>query len=124
VRDQEVPTLRQFKVPVVLVVGASEELLGVVSDVALTAQVLVSECSPEAATDTAASMRPLVLVMPEEVYAQDSQNFDALARDVRAKVLRVQIPVPSASQLEPELTRLMHEAEAQRPSWTSELNPS
>lgn len=122
-RDQEVPTLRQFKVPVVLVVGASEELLGLVSDVAITAQVLVSECSPEAATDTAASMRPLVLVMPEEVYLQDSQNFDALARDVRAKILRVPAPLPGPGQLEPELTRLMQEAEAQRPSWTGDLAP-
>lgn len=123
-RDQEVPTLRQFKVPVVLVVGASEELLGLVSDVAITAQVLVSESSAEDVTDNAASMRPLVLVMPEEVYAQDEQNFEALARDVRAKILPVASPLPSAADFEPELTRAMHEAEAQRPSWTGELGPS
>lgn len=122
-RDNEVPTLRQFKVPVVLVVGASEELLGVVSDVALTAQVLVSECSAETATNTAASMRPLVLVIPEEIYAQDEQNFEALARDVRAKILRVRAKMPSAAELEPELMQLMQEAEQQRPSWTSELAP-
>jgi hypothetical protein len=123
VRDQDVPTLRQFRIPVVLVVGGHEELLGVVSDVAVSAQVLVSECSPETAVNTAASMRPLVLILPEELFIQDEQNYEALARDVRAKIMRVPEPLPSVDELRPELMRLMQEAEAQRPSWSGDLAP-
>ncbi|MCA9622771.1 MAG: hypothetical protein KC731_27315 [Myxococcales bacterium] len=122
-RDQEVPTLRQFKIPVVLVVGASEELLGLVSEAALTAQVLVSECSVADTINTAAQMRPLVIIMPEDVYRQDDRNYEALARDVRAKILRVPRGSLDTDELLPELMRLMQEAEAQRPSWTNELNP-
>ncbi len=88
-RETEATTLRQFKIPVVLVVGGSEELIAAVSEAALSAQVLVAECTVENATDTAAQMRPLVMIIPEEVYSADSKNFDALARDVRAEILRV-----------------------------------
>ena len=117
------PTLRQFKIPVVLVVGGREDLLGLVSDVAVSAQVLVSECTAETAVDTAVSMRPLVLIFPHDVYSADEQNYEALARDVRAKILSIHEPLPSADELHPELMRLMQEAEQSRPSWTGELAP-
>ncbi len=123
VRDNEVPTLRQFKIPVVLVIGGSSSLLSAVSDIAVSAQVLVSECSVDTATDTAAQMRPLVMIMEEDVYAQDATNLEALARDVRAKIMRVGAAPHDPQHLAPVLLQLMAEAENQRPSWTSELGP-
>ncbi len=116
----ETTTLRQFKIPVVLIVGGSEDLIGAVSEAALSAQVLVAECTVENATDTAAQMRPLVMIIPEDVYRVDAQNFDALARDVRAEVLSVHEDV-QADELEGQLGKLMSQAEAKRPSWTDEL---
>ena len=119
-RETEATTLRQFKIPVVLVIGGSEALIAAVSEAALSAQVLVAECTVENATDTAAQMRPLVMILPEEVYLADSNNFDALARDVRAEILRVDDELRGA-ELESELSLLMARAEAMRPSWTDEL---
>jgi hypothetical protein len=121
VRDNEVPTLRQFKIPVVLVIGGSEELLGEISNIAVSAQVLVSECGAQEATDTATQMLPLVLIMEEDVYKADSNNLEALARDVRAKIMRVGAGPHQAEILAAELQKLMAEAEEQRPSWTGEL---
>jgi hypothetical protein len=122
--DQDVPTLRQFKIPVVLVIGGSEALIGVVSEAALSAQVLVAECALEDATDTAAEMKPLVLIMGEATYSEDPEGFEALARDVRAKILRVLDSQLDAHVLEPLLTSRMVEAEAQRPSWNGDLATS
>lgn len=120
-RETEATTLRQFKIPVVLVIGGSEALIAAVSEAALSAQVLVAECPVVNATDTAAQMRPLVMIIPDDVYDADASNFDALARDVRAEILHVDPSGVLASELEPELAKLMAQAEAKRPSWTDEL---
>jgi nucleotide-binding universal stress UspA family protein len=119
-RETEATTLRQFKIPVVLVVGGTEELIAAVSEAALSAQVLVAECTVVDVTDTAAQMRPLVMIIPEDVYQSDASNFEALARDVRAEILRVDADAPG-TDLEADLARLMARAEAKRPSWTEEL---
>jgi hypothetical protein len=120
VRESEAPTLRDLKIPVALVIAGTEEILGAVSSAALSAQVLVAECSVMDATNTAAQMRPLVMVMPDEIYDADPEGFDALARDVRARVLHVATDFDGAA-LEQELVQLMQEAEYNRPSWIDEL---
>jgi hypothetical protein len=109
-----------MKIPVALIVGGTEDLISAVSDAALTAQVLVAECSVADATNTAAQMRPLVMVMPEEIYDADSEGFDALARDVRARVMRVPRGF-EPGDLERDLVALMLEAEQKRPSWSDDL---
>jgi hypothetical protein len=119
-RDFEAQTLRQLRIPVVLVVGGTEELIGAVSQAALSAQVLVAECTVDDATNTAAQMRPLVLILPEDVYQADANNFEALARDVRAEILRVDEAM-DATEIESELAQLMARAEAKRPSWSDDL---
>jgi hypothetical protein len=110
-----------MQIPVALVIGASEKLIGAVSDAAVSAQVLVAECSVQDATTMAAQMRPLVMVMPTEVYEFDQEGFDALARDVRSRVLAVSETEIDPAELEHQLTSLMVEAENQRPSWIGEL---
>jgi hypothetical protein len=121
VRDTELPTLRQFQIPVVLIICGTEELIGAIGEVAVSLQVLVSECSEEDAATTAAQMRPLVIILHEEIYQQDPIGFEALARDVRARVMRVARGHTEPLELEQRLTQLMAEAEAQRDSWSGEL---
>jgi len=120
VRETEVETLRDLKIPVTLVIAGTEALLSAVGNAALNAQVLVAECGVAEATDTAAQMRPLVIVLPADVYGTDPQSFDALARDVRARVLSVPQGF-DRTEVEQQLKELMLEAEAKRPSWANEL---
>jgi len=120
VHNTEVTTQRQFQIPVVLVVGGCEELLSVVTNVAVSIQVLVSECSVADVTNTATQMRPLVLIVNQDVYQRDALGFDELARDIRAKVMTVDDPPHEPSILDEELRLLMDEAESQRPSWNGD----
>ena len=121
-RETEAPTLRHFKIPTILVVGGSEELIRAVSEVALSMQVLVAECGVADVTDTATQMQPLLLAMTPEVYGSDASNFDALARDIRALVLQVgKREADDLSALEHHVQELMHEVETKRPSWAGEL---
>jgi hypothetical protein len=113
-------TLKDMRIPVALVVAGTEAIIGAVSDAALSAQVLVAECGVADATNTAAQMRPLVMVIPATVYDSDADGFDALAQDVRAQVMRVPLGF-DPKQLENDLRNLMLEAENKRPSWTDEL---
>ncbi len=121
VSDSDVPTMKPARVPITLVVGGDDALIGAVSEAAISAQLLVAECSVLDAASSAAEMRPLVIVIPTEVYEADVEGYDSLARDVRARLLVVAGEVVSASDLEEHLILLMTDAEEQRPSWTGEL---
>ncbi|MBW2457229.1 MAG: hypothetical protein JRI68_22135 [Deltaproteobacteria bacterium] len=120
VRETDAETLRDMKIPVTLVVGGSEELLAAVGSAALSAQVLVAECGTGDATDTAAQMRPLVIVVPADIFDGDPDGYQTLARDVRAQVMRVPADFAPAD-FEEELKTLMLQAEAKRPSWSDDL---
>ncbi len=109
-----------MKIPVTLVVEGSEDLLAAVGSAALSAQVLVAECGTADATDTAAQMRPLVIVVPSDIFDSDPDGFQTLARDVRAQVMRVAADFDPA-ELEEQLKDLMLQAEAKRPSWSDNL---
>ncbi len=121
VSDFEAPTLKQMQIPVALVVGGSDRLISAISEAAVVTQVLVAECSVTDAPTMAAQMRPLVLVMSEDVYGTDREGFDSLARDVRSRVLAVADEDMEPAQLEAQLAELMLEAEGQRPSWTGDF---
>lgn len=113
--------MRQLNVPVTLVVGGTMELIKAVGQAALTAQVLVAECSVADVATTAAQMRPLVIVLPEHVYQFDAESFEALAIDVRSRLLRVSEDQLDQDQLQRDLLSLMLEAERERPSWVAEF---
>lgn len=110
----DTPTYKRPDVPLALVVAGDEALLRTVAKAALTAQVLLAECTAADATNTAATMKPLVIVVPERVYATDSQSYDDLARDVQAGLLRVDDAGDDATGLENRLISLMMEAESRR----------
>jgi hypothetical protein len=121
VRENEAPTLRQFKIPTVLVIGGTEPLIAAVTQAALAQQVLVAECGLDDATTTAANMRPLVLIISEDVYQSDPEGFAALATDIRAGLMRVDPAHCSSREIEALMAEHMAEAEAKRPSWIDEL---
>ncbi len=116
----DAPTLRQLHVPVALVVGGGPELVRLVEDAALSAQVLVAECTLADVTNRAAELRPLVMIMSEDVYGFDPDSFEALAKDVRSRVITVPTEGLRADVLKARLAAIMLEAEDHRPSWTGE----
>ena len=121
-RESESPTLKHMQIPVALLVGGTERLISAVSDAALSAQVLVAECTVADAATMAAQMRPLVIVMTVEVYQFDPDSFDALAQDVRSRLLTLDDNAIDHVALEAEQSQLMLESESQRPSWTGDLS--
>ena len=85
----------------VVVVGGPPELVAAVrqaAGVAASARVETSEIS-NAATVIATS-RPFAIVMSEDIYAFDSVEFDSLARDVRAALIKVATAGLDAPKLE------------------------
>lgn len=120
VARSETPTLRQVQVPVALVIGGTHELVQAVEDASLSAQVLVADCTVAEATNRAASMRPLVMVMPEDVYAFDPESFEALARDVRSRVLTIPTEGIAPDALRGRLEAVMLEAETLRQGWSDD----
>jgi hypothetical protein len=81
-------TQKVVRIAVVLVVGGSRSLLDAVHG--CTSSVNAAEvvsCDVRQAATRAAELRPAAIVMSEEVYAFDSAEFDALARDVRAQLI-------------------------------------
>lgn len=117
--DSGTPTPKQLRIPVALLVGGDAATIALLSEAAVGAQVLVAECAEADVITAAAQMRPLVLVVPEDIYVRDPEELEALARDIRATVLRLgQVDQPDAGVLEAQLSALMIEAEHKRPSWT------
>jgi hypothetical protein len=75
---------------VVVVVGGPADLIGATrqaAGVVAAARLELAELG-NAAT-VAATHRPFAIVMSEDVYAFDGAEFDALARDVSATLIRV-----------------------------------
>src|ERR1043165_1503108 len=75
--------------PTVLVVGAGAELIERCRRSAEIAKSFLETADMANAATMAARCRPMVIVLTEDLYAFDPDEFDALARDVRGKVVRV-----------------------------------
>ncbi|MBI4705822.1 MAG: hypothetical protein HY744_32415 [Deltaproteobacteria bacterium] len=116
-RESDATTLRQFHVPLVLVIGGSAKLVRTVQQAGLTAQVLVESCAAAEGTAQAARMHPLVLVLPERIYALDPESYEHLARDVRGSVLRISRDDVGSGELAQRLGALAAAAEQKRGSW-------
>lgn len=84
-------TVTPVRVPSVLVVldAAWPELFARCLGAAVRSGVLVHRCEVAAATTFAAEKRPLAIVLSNAVYDLDPDEFEALARDVRAALLKV-----------------------------------
>jgi hypothetical protein len=114
------PTKEQLRVPVVLVVGGPPDLVAAVEHAAVGAQVLVTRCAVADVTTMAAEIRPLVMVIAEEIFGFDPESFRALARDVSSRLLTVRPGQMDVDKLEARLTALMLEADDFESSWNGE----
>ena len=105
------PTNKQIWAPIVLVVGGTPDIGAAVDEAAVGAQVLVTRCALADATTVAAEIRPLALVMSEEIFGVDPESFRALARDVGSRLLTVHDGQLDVGALESQLKALMLEAD-------------
>jgi len=110
-------TLETNPATTVLVVGGPHALLESTRRAARsvpTAEVVF--CELRDAPTRVAEMWPFAIVMSEDLYSFDSAEFDALARDVKARLITVLIGPTSATPTEPELGDKLLEAFRRRMS--------
>ena len=82
-------TEKPVHIPTVLAVGCSDALLARCWAALAQMGVMVRDCDLALLPTLVASRLPLAIVMPEHVYARDPVEIDALARDVRAMLVKV-----------------------------------
>ena len=100
---------------VVVVVGGPTDLIAAVrqaAGVAAAARVETAELS-NAAT-IVATQRPFAIVMSEDVYSFDAAEFEALARDVNAALIRVDTANATRTKLERALMPKLGQAHRRR----------
>ncbi|MGK4005945.1 hypothetical protein WMF31_25210 [Sorangium sp. So ce1036] len=98
----------------VLLVGPADELAARCRGMCLRARVmLLVESDLAALTNTAVERKPLALVFPEDIYAFDSVEFDALARDIQAAVVTLE-PGVTDEVIEARLAEALLRAEVLR----------
>lgn len=108
-------TVKRSKVRYVVVVSSDENVLAACRYAAsVGAAAIVESCDVGELTNTVATWQPLAIVMPGSVYEFDAQEFDALGRDVRGKVVPLPDPIPSDASLREWLVARMREAAAYR----------
>lgn len=88
-------TMKTVTIPVVLVVAADAALIEQCRQAAKVAAAVVQDCDAGAAATQAARWRPFALVLPDPVYEADPREYDALARDVGGRVVRVSPGTPT-----------------------------
>lgn len=82
-------TEKPVHIPTVLAVGCSDALLARCWTALAHMGVMVRDCEPALLATLVASRLPLAIVMPEHVHARDPVELDALARDGRTMLVRV-----------------------------------
>lgn len=98
------PTLEQNPSLTVVVVGGPEALVDATKHAALTATAArVVACDMKSAATRIAEARPFAIVVSESLYAFDAEEFDALARDVNARVVAIDPEGLSAAELRTRL---------------------
>jgi hypothetical protein len=105
------PTLEHKPVIAVVVIGGPDALIDAARRVTTTATSarLVTTDIASAATHVARE-RPFAIIVSDEVYAFDSAEFDALARDVQASLIAIPTEGHPARLLQERLTPLVLDA--------------
>jgi hypothetical protein len=95
----------------VVVIGGPDELVEASRRSAslVTNATLVTSDVATAATNVARA-RPFAVVISDELYGFDSREFDALARDVQARLIVLPTDGATARTLQQRLTPLMMDA--------------
>jgi hypothetical protein len=119
-------TVPSLATPTVLVVSCAPELVARCAQAIAPLGLALQECGFVEAATMAAERRPLAIVMVEDVYAFDPDELDALARDVRASLVRVEEDIPVA-KLELILEVAVDDAARRRremlAAWSTEAAP-
>jgi hypothetical protein len=99
----------------VVVVGGPKALVDATRQAAgIAAAAKVETAELANAATIVASVRPFAIVMSEDVYAFDAAEFDALARDVNATLLKVAMTDLDPAKLERTLTPRLGRAHRRR----------
>jgi hypothetical protein len=95
-------TLRPMRVPVVLVAGGPDELIAAAKQVAGLESPLieVDACGAASAASMAASLRPFALILSQDIFGFDPDEFTALARDVQAELIVLKLTATAPGFLE------------------------
>ena len=113
-------TLPALTAPAVLAIGCPPDLVTRCAQALEGIGVGLRTCDFLNMATAVAERRPLVLVLLEDLYAFDPEEFGALARDVRASLVRVEIDIDVA-KLELLLAAAIDTAAAERgellPAW-------
>lgn len=89
-------TLTAVAAPTVIAIGCPPELNARCGRALRSTGVRLEDCEVSNAVTMVAERQPLVIVLVEDLYAFDPEEFDALARDVRASLLRVEEDIVEA----------------------------
>jgi hypothetical protein len=109
------PTAFPQPTAIVVVVGGPRELIDATRQAAgIAAAAKVESAELSNAATVVATFRPFAIVMSEDVYAFDAAEFDALARDVNATLLKIDIQGMDATKLERVLMPKLGRAHRQR----------
>jgi hypothetical protein len=107
-------TLETTPTTVILLVGPTSEMIEATHRAAQavpTAEIV--SCELKEAATRVAELWPFAIVMTEDLYSFDSAEFDALARDVQARLITVSDPT-STNRIERRLRPQLMEAYRRR----------
>jgi len=88
-QSDERATARPVHLPTVLVVGCSSALLARCWDAVAPLGVMIRDCEARELATLVATRQPLAIVVQSALYALDPGELEALARDVRATLVKV-----------------------------------
>jgi hypothetical protein len=115
----EACTLTSFSAPSVLAIACPPDLVARCAKALEGIGITLRTCDVLNAATAVAERRPLALVLVEELYAFNPAEFDALARDVQASLVRVEPRI-----LVPKLELLLGSAIDAAASRRGELLPA
>jgi hypothetical protein len=96
------PTIKVSPAPVVLVIGCPSSLGQRCREAAIMGHALVVECEVKSARTLAGQTWPLLLVVLQETYASEASLLEALAAEVRSRLVVLpngDIPQPNLEQI-------------------------
>jgi hypothetical protein len=106
-------TSQQLYIPTLLVVGGCDALVARCRRAAETSGLVIKSCLLHEAAITVPYRQPLATVVPNDVYDRAAVELEALVRDVRSVLLRVDSEV-SVRELEAMIAGAIHGCLSQR----------
>ena len=106
-------TANAMTLPTLLAIGAGDGLFARCKASASASRLFIEAADMSNAATMAARHRPMVLVLTEDLFAFDPEEFEALARDVRGRLVRVTDDITQI-ELNTRVSRALQEARTLR----------